>query len=305
MAVRIFFSRSLDAKAPADCSFNTGDLQSSTDDGAAELNRQLPGILKGFGTRHVHLVTHSKGGLFARKFLQLNADQDPTSRVGVVSVTTLDAPHHGSALADTVVAYPYDHSVLPGFIRPLYPFLMRFNAPFRNAFGSGNNDMTVAAAESFNQRYTPPQVFTLRDTNTPPNTFTTKPFYYSFSGNADFNGDHVLQDNEKVPYTLLQFPGFRYQRLSSVTAIPLGSPDSSGRRIAFPQNSVLFLDNDIAVTVQSARYSAFTEIGSFLRNHATIKCGQGPDCAFPPGNTEITPLLLQIIQSAETQQPQQ
>jgi triacylglycerol esterase/lipase EstA (alpha/beta hydrolase family) len=298
----------LNAKAPVDCSFSTGNRpsQSLIDEGAARLGVQLPGILVSFGTRHVNLVTHSKGGLFAREFLQLNARQDPTSQIGVVSATTLEAPHHGSALSDTVVAARSDRSVLPGFVQALYPFLMAFSTTFRNAFGAGNNDMTVDHVENvFNVAYaTPPDSFTLQDTNTPPNTFTTKPFYYSTSANADLNGNHVLDGNERVPYGLLTLPGFRYQRLSSVTAIPLHQ-DSSGRLVAVPQSSNVFLDNDLGVTVQSARYQNFQEIGSFLRNHSTIRCGlNAVDCANVPGNADIAPLLLQMIQAAENQQPQ-
>lgn len=79
----------LSAKAPVDCEFHVA-LQSLIGDGAAALQQQLPGILASFGTRHAHLLTHSKGGLFARQFLQLNANQNPNLQIGVISVTTLD-----------------------------------------------------------------------------------------------------------------------------------------------------------------------------------------------------------------------
>lgn len=298
----------LNAKVPVDCSFNTNNRQSSIDDGAAKLQNQLQSILATFGTRHVNLVTHSKGGLFARKFLQLNADQDPTTRIGVISVTTLDAPHHGSVLSDTVVAYKYDHSVLPGIIRPFYPFLMRFSTQFKNSFGAGNNDMTVGYLDRvFNvENATPPASIKLQDTSSPPNTFSTKPFYYSTSGNADLNGDGILDDNEKVPYTASQVPGFRWQRLRSITAIPVHT-DSSGRQIADPERASVFLDNDIAVTVQSAGFfPSFKEIGALRRNHATSKCGiNWVDCAYVPSPVDIAPLLLQKVKDAELgQQPQ-
>jgi len=224
-----------------------------------------------------------------------------------LDASTLDAPHHGSALSDVVVAARSDRSVLPGFVQALYPFLMRFNTAFRNAFGAGNNDMTVASVQNrFNVAYqTPPESFTLQDTNTPPNTSSTKPVYYSTSGNADLNGNHLLDNNENVPYGALTLPGFRYRLLSTATAVPL-QLDPSGRLVAVPQNSILFLDNDLAVTVQSARYPGFMEIGSFLRNHATSRCGlKAVDCGFVPGNPDIEPVLLQMIRMAEGQQPQQ
>lgn len=94
------------------------------------------------------------------------------------------------------------------------------------------------------------------------------------------------------------------QRLSSVTAIPVKA-DSSGRTVAVPQSSMFFLDNDIAVTIQSARHPAFKEVGSLLRNHATVRCGLTQlDCQFVPGNPDIAPLLLPNIRAAEAKQPQ-
>ncbi len=163
-----------DANAPFDCSIKI-DPQATTDEGAAELFNKLPAILSSFGTRHLHLIAHSKGGLFSREFLQKNAESDPTAQIGVISLTTLETPHHGSVLSDTVVASREDPSVLPliGRINPIYYFLTK-----SGFFGVGNDDMTVSkVSQGFNQTYLqPPPQFMLIDTSTPPNIFYTTPF---------------------------------------------------------------------------------------------------------------------------------
>ena len=55
-----------------------------------------------FGAKHVHIVAHSKGGLWTREFLfsGLTKDSAGNNPIGVFSVHTLDTPHHGSVGAD-------------------------------------------------------------------------------------------------------------------------------------------------------------------------------------------------------------
>jgi triacylglycerol esterase/lipase EstA (alpha/beta hydrolase family) len=58
--------------------------------------------------RSIHLIAHSKGGLWSRKMLGLMFEEQFTSDgvfPTVYSLTTLDTPHHGSALADASVSY--------------------------------------------------------------------------------------------------------------------------------------------------------------------------------------------------------
>jgi hypothetical protein len=266
----------INAKVPFDCSIGIA-RQASIDQGAQVLADRLPLVANTFGARHANLVTHSKGGLFARSYLKLNSELSPSDQVGVISLTTLDTPHHGSVLSDTVVAARVDTSVLPLFIRPLYRFLMRVNLPgnsddeFRNLFGPGNNDMTVQSLRTFNSRNpSPPSEFTVRFTGPGQSTSDsmTRPFYYSTAANADLNGDRVLQNNEAAPYFPLE-ARWRYERLSSVRSIDLIRL-SSGRIIAVLIPTDGFKDNDTAVTVESGRYPGFSEIGSYLRNHTTI-----------------------------------
>jgi pimeloyl-ACP methyl ester carboxylesterase len=54
-----------------------------------------------FGVDRVHLVAHSKGGLWSRAAIQRLAERATSEqKVGIYSLTTLDTPHLGSALAD-------------------------------------------------------------------------------------------------------------------------------------------------------------------------------------------------------------
>jgi pimeloyl-ACP methyl ester carboxylesterase len=274
------------AKAPYDCSFQT-PAQASIDKGAQDLQALLPGILASFGTRHVNLVTHSKGGLFAREFLQLNADQDPATQIGVISLTTLEAPHHGSVLADTVVASRQDPSVLQKLTQytPFY-YIVQKSGFFR----AGNNDMTVGKVHDFNEQYkVPPEYFKLAYPANPQDLFFTRPQYYATSADADLDSDGTISATEAAPPSFPVFDTYianwRYQRLRTVRSIKLVS-QGGGLQLAVqdPAPYGTFYLNDLAVTTDSATYDTFTQIGPFLgpfvgasgRNHSTIRM---PDIA--------------------------
>jgi len=65
-------------------------------DGGLRLAQDVAVTAAEFGASRVHLVAHSKGGLWSRQMIRsLSAD------VGVYSLTTLDTPHNGSAFADS------------------------------------------------------------------------------------------------------------------------------------------------------------------------------------------------------------
>jgi pimeloyl-ACP methyl ester carboxylesterase len=296
-----FIQALIDAKAPYDCSiqFNRQDWN---DVGAQKLSDQLSPILKSFGTRHVNLVAHSKGGLFAREFLQKNATKsDPTTRIGVVSLTTLDTPHYGSVLADTVAIFKAGF-----FTRPIDLALRA--AHFEPGFlGRGALDMTTGAAEKFNQDYkSPPDHFDLKDSNG--NSFVTKPSYYSTSADADQDGNGVISDTEAAPFRPV-FARLLYNIMAhghSVAVTEFGgllNADLSSLNGDYARN-------DFIVSVSSARYPKFDEINSYTgpdgRNHQTMRCGQGgqaaPVCS---GHTDVAQAVLQKIRDAERNQPAQ
>jgi triacylglycerol esterase/lipase EstA (alpha/beta hydrolase family) len=285
-----FVQALIDAKVPFDCTFLTLQ-QSPIAFGAEELTTQLQTILASFGTRHVNLVSHSKGGLFARQFLQENVQRDPTAQIGLVSLTTINTPHHGSVLSDTVVAAREGHSVLPGIVRPFYFILNRIDF-----FGDGNPDMTISEMRDFNNRFfAPPPEFTLQRAGTS-TVWRTRPSYYSTSADADLDGNGQISAAEAAPSshpTLVA--NFRYKRLGTVRAIELRQ--QGGRQVAVFDSapSGFFYKNDLAVTIDSAKYSPmFTEIYSYLgisgRNHTTIK------------RPDIAAYVLQKIREAEARQ---
>ena len=284
--VQAFF----DAKVPFDCTVRI-DPQTSSTQGAVELAGQLPSILNSFGARHVNLIAHSKGGLFARKFLQDNAQSDPTTQIGVVSLTTLDTPHHGSVLADTVVQF--NNSRFGGVVNVIASIFSGF-------LGAGVNDLTVQNVRAFNDLYLiPPPEFRLLDSNG--NMSVTKSPYYSTSADADLNGDGSISAAEANPYPRL-FGNLSYnivargKSVNTFTAIGLLLADTS----SIPNGAI---QNDLLVPIPSTRYPMFTEINSYVgangRNHQTIRCGQDAVCS-----TDIAPLVLQQIYSAESQQPE-
>lgn len=69
---------------------------------AALLGARLDAVTKSFGAKKYHIVAHSKGGLDTRLFTN-SALYDP-QKAKLLSVSTLSTPHHGSVLADILVA---------------------------------------------------------------------------------------------------------------------------------------------------------------------------------------------------------
>jgi hypothetical protein len=55
-----------------------------------------------FGVKRVHVVAHSKGGLWSRAMIDSSNGTSP--EVGVYSITSVTSPHRGSVLADISVA---------------------------------------------------------------------------------------------------------------------------------------------------------------------------------------------------------
>jgi triacylglycerol lipase len=69
-------------------------------DHATFLAFAIPAKAAECGARHVHVVAHSKGGLDVRASLALLANLNLPLNFGVLSLTTLSTPHHGSVGAD-------------------------------------------------------------------------------------------------------------------------------------------------------------------------------------------------------------
>lgn len=65
---------------------------------AGDLETQIPNIASSYGVKHLHLVAHSSGGLYAREFATRLKTEGGS--LGLLSLTTLSTPHLGSAGAD-------------------------------------------------------------------------------------------------------------------------------------------------------------------------------------------------------------
>lgn len=63
---------------------------------AARIAPDVYAIAAAFGTDRLHLIGHSKGGLYGRALAREN--------VGIFTLTTLDTPHEGSPMADYLMA---------------------------------------------------------------------------------------------------------------------------------------------------------------------------------------------------------
>ena len=78
----------------------------STEAHGVLLAAALPAVAAKFGAMHAHVIAHSKGGLDTRDALaRLLQATTPSglSVLGVLSLTTLSTPHHGSVGADYAI----------------------------------------------------------------------------------------------------------------------------------------------------------------------------------------------------------
>ena len=142
--------------------------------------------------------------------------------------------------------------------------------------GKGSNDMTIQAVDKFNSGHpAPPASYQIQVQN---HSLTiNKPSYFSTSGNADLNGDHILQGNEADPYGAVgQFNWNWVGRVEHVTVDTV-----NGKKVITGHPFPGFSDNDTAVSVVSARYPpladgtpGFEEINGtpYSANHASILC---------------------------------
>lgn len=251
--------------------------QTSIEAGATNLAEAIRQTVQSFGVQSCHLVGHSKGGIWIRQFLESNAALHPTQRIGVISVTTLDTPHHGSVLSDIAAG---DHLIIR---------LARFFSDgARAALGEGVRDLTTWRMAEFNAQYpNPPQLQLVADSFAW-GSYVIVPKYYSTSADADRNGNEELDATEAAPASQWEadkrYKILRRGRYSFLLRnVPPNHVTPYGAEPDF---------NDTAVTVRSARHPGFPEIanmtGAFGRNHTTIL-----------GPTMVPPLVLSKIRLAE------
>lgn len=285
-----FIQAFVTAKIPFSCAAQLNPYD-SIPAGAGELETQIPSLAAEFGAQHIHLIGHSKGGLWIRAALPWFAENGPA----VYSVTTLDTPHHGSALADLQVE-AHEKALLN-----LFDY-RKFIAQFRKYHPTAEKDLQSAAALKNNSDYPDPA-----STQFNVNGATNYAQYYSVAADADANNDGTIEDDEAYPYphtfvanNLYHYLGTK-QTFNVTSVIAFGKTAPGSPSFAAPS----FMKNDLAVTIYSAQYDGFFPIvpdtsylGTipyFLYNHRTV------------GDPSIAQKLMVLLQYAEThsQQPGQ
>lgn len=216
------------------------------------------------GTRRLHVVAHSKGGLDNRGYLW--AYYDPTD-VKVLSLHTLSTPHHGSILADISIArMTYNDPTSSDERIRVY----MNNDWLGGVIGvaperPGLDELTQAASARRNAMYSLPGGIK----------------YYCHSADADVNNNLDISNAEAagmIPgaangllntgtllyHTLRFIDGITVTRMTNLWGLnewhvisPILASDPN--------------DNDMAVTQKSAQYPGFSYDGNHNLNHSTIK----------------------------------
>jgi hypothetical protein len=142
------------------------------------LAQKIPEIAKSLGAHTVHIITHSKGGLDVRDFLA----RPLPANFGVLSVTTLSGPHHGSVGADYALdSNDPNVSVLRSDDRE------RAFLAWVAGVDKGTPDLRVSKVEEFNQKNLPAisnKAFTVDGVRKPVAFFT-----YGADANLDGSQD--------------------------------------------------------------------------------------------------------------------
>lgn len=243
------------------------------------LGGEIPRLAREFGARHVHLIAHSKGGLDSRDFLARTVP----ANFGVLSLTTLSTPHHGSSgpdyQIDSVGASALDSSdttrtALGGMAPP----------------NAGTPSLRVSAVEAFNTANVPmlPKSFTVDEETAPV-------VYQSMSADANLDdsnsafgnptiqigetrgipgqGDHWDTTWATVMEQIYRLIGNVASTYTQVVEYPTGKDGTRMMRVKVVREVAAqhFEENDFAVQRTSARLApVFTEIGALKANHSTI-----------------------------------
>jgi hypothetical protein len=231
----------------------------------------VPAVAAEFGARHVHLVAHSKGGFDVRAFLAGNLPFN----LGVLSLTTIATPHHGSVGADYSIDASQARSL---FSDSTVRVWIAQKAPPDASYP----DLRTSAAIKFNSE----------NARLLPRSLSAdgvvRPVEY-MSVSADANLDHsftlglpTIQINEtrgtgqnkagygdeKWAWIITQV----YRVMGEVASTTLTTRDFLGRKIPVVTETptTSFQLNDFLVTMNSARMNGFHEIGALEANHSTV-----------------------------------
>lgn len=246
--------------------------------GRGPLASSLSQACEEFGADRVHVVAHSKGGLWSRS---LFASFTPSQGCGAYSLTTLDTPHKGSVLADLSIAAQKGAKglsigetillVIAGWTGIKADDSLRteslsvFNSVQQ---GGGKNRLPEVYRNSSN---------------------SNRISYLSFSGDSDLDGDGRISQTEACAGGLLSTYCLGLTLSSSIpgtgVSITVGSllyslhrtyesafQDSNGNLVTVrPSGDLSLFKNDFAVTLRSAEGGPkFTLLSREQATHDTI-----------------------------------
>jgi hypothetical protein len=247
----------------------------------------IPAKAAEFGAKHVHIVAHSKGGLDSRYFL---ASTIPPN-FGVLSLTTLSTPHHGSAGPD----YQLDAE---GASALYSDDTTRTLIGQQSPPNPGTANIRVSFVEDFNRTNIPllPTHLTVDGEDRPV-------VYQSISADANLDNSTSLAGNPTIEYSeTVGIPGqgshsniawaFAVEQVYRIIGNVVSTHwetinvttviDDSGVTVTVPVKVVretlspAFILNDFAVNLDEARIAPFVELASVKANHSTIA---SPDVA--------------------------
>ncbi|HYC88838.1 MAG TPA: hypothetical protein VEO54_06475 [Thermoanaerobaculia bacterium] len=233
------------------------------------LGARLNMLARSFGAKKYHVVAHSKGGLDTRLFTN-SALYDPKT-AKLLSVSTLSTPHHGSVLADILVATRTENDPqssdadIQRIIRA--ELLPMFSFPPQDP---GILDLKTDRAAIFN---------------------TSQPLrgdiqWWGWGANADANGNGIIDaPAETAPMIPGSLPDGYVSKLATATYKVLGSVEkvkvtqltsqwglNEYTTIEKDASIGFFVGNDLAVNTLSAfPPPGGSFMGSFPANHTTIR----------------------------------
>jgi triacylglycerol lipase len=230
------------------------------------LANQLQALATSFGAKKCHILAHSKGGLDTRAFLNNHYDPD---KLKVLSVYTLSSPHHGTIISDITVAARA--ATNPESSNPDINFLVThdyswLDTPQQPALG----DQTTVAMAAFNSRF--PSV---------PGSVR----FYNYGADADLNNDREISTAEAtelitgVPFVASAIATHMYRAIGNVASILVVRGTRPGRiwgtntftAIEVDSPTMIFQENDLVVSVNSARSPMGTFLAQLNANHSSMK----------------------------------
>ena len=248
------------------------------------LSNRLKGLAHQFGTRSCHLIVHSKGGNDIRDYLKNYYDPN---NLKVLSLFTLSTPFHGSVMADvidegrSVDGEVSSNEAIKKLLAEDLAELTIWTSQVPQ--GEGLKALRPGNMQTFNASVQASDAA----------KFGGAIKFYNFGGDANLNNDPAdlisSFENHVYPNVWIppgsdgdEFANGAYRTLRYVAKIkvsmvtqnsPAGYPLPSYPTIEVLTPTTAPMDNDLAVTIESAKHPNGLFVGQMDRDHATIKSG--------------------------------